>query len=171
MPNYLSADHIAAQAGNFEPQRKNNFLLTLVIPGGGGSEILQAALHKFPIPKVKNTVIRIEYGNEERKVAGPVEVTAETLEVKDFIDSPVMQTLVRWRNKVYDPQTGIINNVSAFKTTGTVSMLGPDGVVSQTWQLQGVWPEKITPASELSMESGENNLITVVLRVDRVVNA
>lgn len=50
---YISADHIAAQAGAFEPQRKNNFTLQISIPGGGNAKVIQQSLDSFPFPRIQ----------------------------------------------------------------------------------------------------------------------
>lgn len=164
MPFLVSAEHIAGQGGGFEPQRKNNF--TVVIPFM--DTILQQAIESCPLPIDENEVIDIRFGNEKRKVAGPASFNDLQLQVKDFIDSPVMQKLMTWRKKVYDPATGKIGLAKDYKQKGQLIMFGPDGSSPRKWDLFGVWPSRDDPGGGSMAESG-NNMITFTLQVDRAV--
>lgn len=165
MPNqFVSADHIAAAQGAFEPQRKNNF--TVVLPVGG--RVIQQSLHSFPLPKESNEVITIPFGNEKRKVAGPANFGAMALVLKDFVDKQTLKSLVEWRREVYKPNEGTIGYAKTYKKTGEVWMLGPEGSPVRKWKIYGVWPSDLNPG-EATMESGAQNMITVTLEVDKAV--
>jgi hypothetical protein len=161
---YVSADHIAAAAGGFEPQRQNNF--TIVLPVGG--RVIQQSLESFPMPKEENEVIAIKFGNETRKVAGPASYSELTLVVKDFVDQDTAKALLEWRRSVYNPATGQIFYASSYKKTAQVFLLGPEGSRIRGWQLSGVWPSKID-LGEGKMDSPSNNMITVTLQVDKAL--
>lgn len=161
---FVNADHIAAQAGGFEPQRKNNFTLYIEVLG----IIIQKALHSFPMPKEENEQISVNFGNEVRKVAGRASIANMDLVVKDFVDTQVGQTLLAWRRLVYQPKTGQVFWAKTYKKTGEVVMFGPDGTTLRTWNLIGVWPSKID-FGDGSMDQTANNMITVTLSVDKMI--
>lgn len=166
MPQLVSADHIAAEAGAFEPQRKNNF--SLIIPVDG-STLIQRSLDSFPLVKESNEpVLNVAFGNESRKVAGPAAFESVNLVLKDFVDQQVGKTMLKWRRKVYDPNTGEIGWAKDYKKTGEVVMFGPDGTVERRWKLIGVWPSAIDQGGG-DMNANENNKITVTLTIDKVI--
>ena len=158
----LNADHIAAQSGGFEPQRKNNFNLRLVV----GGEIIQQALQSFPLPQEASEVIRINRNNRKSKVSGIVDYDDLTLVLKDYADKPVMAKLLEWRRKVWDPKEEKIGLPSKYRCNGDVVMSAPDGTSVRRWELKGVWPSKVNPGGG-DMESNTQNLITVTLVVEK----
>jgi len=165
MPQLVSADHIAAEGGSFEPQRKNNF--TLVIPVDD-STLIQRALDSFPLAKEANDEIAINFGNEVRKVAGKATYESLQLVLKDFVDEQVAQQLITWRRLVYDPNTGAIGLAKDYKKSGEVIMFGPNGEVERTWEIIGIWPSKLDPGNG-DMNANENNKITTTLTIDKAI--
>lgn len=165
MPQLVSADHIAAEGGSFEPQRKNNF--TLVIPVDD-STLIQRSLDSFPLAKEANDEISINFGNEVRKVAGRATYESLQLVLKDFVDQQVAQQLITWRRLVYDPNTGAIGLAKDYKKSGEVIMFGPDGETERTWELIGIWPSKLDPGNG-DMNANENNKITTTLTIDKAI--
>ena len=63
MPITVSADHIAAAGGGFEPQRQNNFSI-IFSPPGPTDEVIRLSLKDFEIPGEESAQIDIEFGNE-----------------------------------------------------------------------------------------------------------
>jgi hypothetical protein len=171
MPELLSADHIAAQQVNsysaFEPQRKNNFTLRITVPGVEGT-VIQQSLHSFPFPKEANEPIIVNFGNEQRKVAGRATYDNLQLVVKDYADRPVMKTLIAWRRKVYTPADGKIHLASEYKANGNVDMFAPDGTLVRTWDLKGIWPSSMDPGGG-AMDENSQNLITITLAIDKAL--
>jgi len=166
MPIFVSADHIAAQNGAFEPQRKNNF--TLILEMGGDVELIQRSLDEFPIPKETNSPIDVNFGNEVRKVAGRATFEDLSLVLKDFVDQQVVEQMIQWRRQVYDPNTGVIGLARDYKKQGEVIMFGPNGETQRTWKLYGVWPSKLDPGGG-NMNANENNKITVTITIDKAI--
>lgn len=159
--NGLNADHIA---GALEPQRVNNFVVTM----GVGTTLIQKALSSFTLPKESNPPVVVPYGNEERKVAGAARYEQVTMELTDYIDSPVMQTIMAWREKVYNPKNGVIGYALQYKSQGYASLLGPDGAVSRRWRLMGIFPREVNPGGG-DMSSNTVNMVTVTFRVDKAI--
>lgn len=168
MPIFVSADHIAAQGGAFEPQRKNNF--TLILEMGGDIELIQRSLDSFPIPKEANEEIAVNFGNEVRKVAGRSTFENLSLVLKDFVDQEVVEQMIAWRRLVYEPSTGKIGLARDYKKQGEVIMFGPDGERQRTWKLYGVWPSKLDPGGG-DMNANENNKITCTLTIDKAIES
>lgn len=162
MAKYVSADHIAKQGGAFEPQRKNNFTVRI----SSGASLIQLALDSFPLPKEANGIIEVNYGNEVKKVAGIATFENLELVVKDFADQPVMQSLVAWRKRVYDAETGNIGLASNYKEQGEVTMMAPNGTLLRTWRIEGCWPSSMDPGGG-DMNANEPNKISVVITIDK----
>jgi len=169
MSELVSADHIAAQKGAFEPQRKNNFSLNFTIRDGTGvDKLIKQSLDSFTWPKEENTPIDIAFGNEKRKVAGVASFDNCELVLKDFADQPVMREIIKWRRKVYKPLTGEIGLAKDYKEQGEVVMFAPNGTLERRWKLMGMWPSKMDPGGG-DMNSNTNNLISVTITIDKAV--
>ena len=164
MAEFLSADHIAAQAGAFEPQRKNNFTLVFDF----NQRIYQQALHSFQLPKESNAPIAVKYGNEERKVAGVAQYEALTLVLKDYADQPAMAAIIEWRRTVYEPSTGVIHLAKEYKKQGQVKMMAPDGTLIRSWKLIGMWPSSADPGDG-AMDENTQNLVTAKIEIDKAI--
>lgn len=171
----LSAAHISAQAGAFEPQRGNNALLRIYgllddAPGPKGESVLTLSLQSFPLPSVTVEPQEVFWVNEKRKVAGMVNF--EDLEViyKDFVDAGTAQILKKWHEQVYNPANGKIGLARDYKKTGLIEMFAPDGSYSRYYSVQGMWPSMYNPGT-VDMTSGEPVLITVTLVIDKAYAA
>ena len=162
MPQLVSADHIGNTS--FEPQRKSNFTVRIPI----GSTLIQFSLDTFDFPKEANEVLKVNFGNEERKVAGRATYNNLNLVLKDFADQPVMQQILAWRRLVYNPANGAIGYASQYKRQGDAVWFGPDGSGSRRVTLVGAWPSSIDMGSG-DMNGNDQNKITAVITIDRVI--
>jgi hypothetical protein len=68
LTNPQSADHLAAQAGTFEPQRQNNFSIEIALDNAD-KDLIIMGLEGFSLPAVTNEQIVLNNQNEQRKVA------------------------------------------------------------------------------------------------------
>lgn len=175
MPDLVSADEIAAQAGRFEPQRTNNFSVAFTPPGAseGESKVIRMTLLTFPMPEETTESITIEYGNEKRYVAGKTEFGESNLVVNDYVDARVAEILNAWRRKVYDPETGVVGLARDYKIEGTVEMFGPgaDKVADsfmRTWTVIGMWPTSIN-FGEGNMDGNNQNTVEMTMRADKII--
>jgi hypothetical protein len=166
LSNPQSADHIAAAAGTFEPQRQNNFSVEVSL-GSADRDLIVMGLHGFTLPTQSNDIVEVEFQNEKRKVAGQVTVDEGSLVLKDFVDADTRGAILRWRKLVYDVQTGNIGLASSYKKTANVVMTGPDGSSTRVAKLVGAWPSA-DPAVELSSEGAEKLLMEVPIQVDKI---
>jgi hypothetical protein len=165
LTNPQAADHIAAEAGTFEPQRQNNFKLEIPLPGTD-KDYISMALHGFTLPQQTNEVVEVEFQNETRKVAGKATVEEGTMILKDFVDVDTLGAVLRWRKQVYDPQTGNIGRASDYKKTGYVILTGPDGEDERVAKLIGVWPSA-DPSFDMNMEGSDKILLEVPIQIDK----
>lgn len=167
---FLSANHIAAQAGAFEPQRSNNALL--FIDGledygeSGGQNYLTLSLDSFAIPRFTNEPIELGFLNQNRKVAG--QQTFETMEVsyRDFVDVPTADILLAWKNEVCDPFTGLVGLAANYKKSARIELYGPDGSVSRKYVVEGIWPTTIDNG-QIDMNGSDKLLIAVSFCIDK----
>lgn len=165
LTNPQAADHIAAEAGTFEPQRQNNFSLEIPL-SGTDKDYISMALHGFTLPQQSNEVTEVEYQNETRKVAGKVSVEEGNMVLKDFVDVDTLGAILRWRKQVYDPQTGKVGLAKNYKKTGYVILTAPDGSGERVAKLVGCWPSA-DPSFDLSMEGSDKILLEVPIQIDK----
>lgn len=167
LTNPTAADHIAAEAGTFEPQRQNNFSIEIALEEAD-KDLIIMGLQGVPLPNESNDEIEIQYQNEKRYVAGPYTVDSTTLSIRDFVDMDTRGALMRWRKKVYDPATGQMGLAKNYKKTANIIMTAPDGSEERVCKLKGCWPQAVT-GGNLSMDAGDQVLVEVTLRFDKVI--
>lgn len=165
----MSAAHLAAQAGAFEPQRQNNALLRIhgLATGAAGEDIVTLSLESFPIPKTAIEAMELDYLNEKRKFAGKVNVEDMTVVVKDFVDIATMSVLMDWFMQTYDPFTGQIGLAKNYKKKGTVTMYGPNGANDREFECIGLWINNFDPG-DVDMTAGDKKVINLTLSIDVV---
>jgi hypothetical protein len=166
LTNPQSADHIAATAGTFEPQRQNNFSVEFAI-GASDKDIIVMSHQGFPLPKESNEEVTIPYQNETRYVAGKYAVDAGTLVLTDYVDVDTRGAIMRWRKMVYDPATGIVGLAKDYKKTGYIVMTAPDGTRTRVCKLKGSWPQAVD-GGELTMDASDKVTMSVTIRYDKV---
>ena len=160
----MSAGHLAPSSGGFEPQRAFNW--TLILPGVSDPELVRLAVEKIQMPRVSNSVIRLRFQNQDRKVAGGASVDANAITVRDFVDKPVLKVLSDWRKQVHDMQAGIIGYASDYKKNATVQLVDPKGEVKRSFTLEGVWPSQLS-FTDLDYNSDSSEVkISMTLQVD-----
>ena len=171
MPVAISASHIAAAGGAFEPQRQSNFMLSLEPPGGGtgNRNALQLSLQAFPLPKYEIVIGTTRYVNEERKWAANVTYQNLQATFKDYVDTSTASILYTWSLLVFNPENGQIGLASQYKSQGTVQLFAPNGSSVRSWDLLGVWPSNFN-FGEGNMEgAATQNLIQVTFAIDQMI--
>jgi len=172
----LTAAHIAAQGGAFEPQRGNNGLLRIVgVPGNmvgpsKGEDILTLSLNGFGLPTVSVEALETSFLNEKRKIAGTANFEDIEVTYKDFVDIGTAHICKLWHEQVYSPYTGKIGLARNYKKSGTIELFAPDGSHLRYYFLQGLWPTSFTPGT-IDMTSAEPIMITMTLSIDKAFAA
>jgi len=169
-----SADHIAAQVGGFEPQRKCNWAIDFAIGDGNAEQILSLSLKASPFPKESNVKKSIKYFNETRHYAGSV-TPFDALNVRyhDYVDRATLAALYAWRRQCWDPNSGAIGLAAQYKKRGTLYFYPPnaiDGTTgARTWKLIGAWPVSLF-TDELDMDNdGDPVEISCEVSIDRAI--
>jgi hypothetical protein len=167
LTNPQSADHIAAEAGSFEPQRQNNFSLEIPL-GSADKDLIVLSVQSVPLPNESNDEVEIQHQNEKRYVAGQATVDTTSMTIHDYVDRDTRGAVMRWRKQVYDPATGQIGLAKNYKKTAYIIMTAPDGTEERICKLKGCWPQAVT-GGNLGHDGSEPVMIEVTLRFDKVL--
>jgi len=167
LANPQSADHLAAAAGEFEPQRANNFSVEFPLPGND-KDLIVMSLVSFAMPNENNEEVEMPFQNERRWVAGKASVDAATLTVRDFVDKGTRKAVMAWRKKVWDKATGKIGLAKNYKLNGYVILHGPDGSATRIAKAIGAWPQAVTQGTG-DYSTNDPIQIEVTLRIDKFV--
>lgn len=168
MVDKLNADHLAAQAGAFEPQRSYNWLLELTgaAVSSDDAEIIRLSLDSFAAPEEKNEPIEDHFLNESRFVPGKVSYETIPLVISDYVDVQTAAAMKRWSQKVQNPNTGKTGLAKDIKVEGRLLLFAPDGTLERVWILSGMYPEG-RKWGELDMSSNEAVKIECTMRYDK----
>jgi len=165
MPVNMTAGHLGAPAGGFEPQRTFNWVL--ILPGTRDPELIRLSVESVALPSIGTAQIHLRYMNEDIKVSGGASVDANSITVRDFVDRQTFAVLNAWMNEVHDPATGNIGYASDYKKQGTLQLVDPKGEVKRQIIAKGVWPSKLT-ASNLDYNNDSGVVkISLQLSVDK----
>ena len=162
-----SADHLAGEAGSFEPQRGNNFSVELALSNGDDKDVIIMALEGFTLPTITNEKVELHYQNGVVFVAGKAKTEDGSLVVKDFVDRDVLGAMLRWRKQVHNAKTGQIGYAKDYKVTGSLVMTGPDGTTERVCKLRGLWPLSDPKFTDFAMGSSEAIKLSLQLSCDR----
>jgi len=166
LSNPTSADHLAAEAGAFEPQRVSNWSLEIPLDGQD-KDVIIAALEAFKLPKITNEAIELHFQNGVTFVAGKAKTDQGSLTVKDIVDRDVLGALVRWRNAVYSVKTGKIGLAKDYKKTCYLVLTAPDGTYQRQCKLIGVFPPADPDYPDLNMTTSDKVVLTMPLSCDK----
>lgn len=167
-PNDMTGEHIAQQGGSYEPQRTNNFMLTIPnIPGDPTGQMFEFALEAGFAPNETQEPQEIAFQNEKYKVAGPISFEQGTVRYVDYVDPDVSGRLAQWRKMCYDADTGKVGLARDYKRNARLRMFGPAGGADKEWVMLGLWPSQVTWASSLDFASPEVNKIEVSFVYDK----
>lgn len=174
----MGANHIAAAAGDHEPQRSNNGLLYIVglntaVQGSGQGtgakdDVLTLALASFALPKVTMSPLELGYLNEKRKVAGRPTFDDLSVVFNDFVDVGIASILQKWWYLIYSPETGLMGLAAQYKKQALVKLYGPNGAFDREYELIGCWPSAFD-MGEIDQLGEDNVKITMTLTYDKYI--
>lgn len=169
MPVRVSADHIAAELGGFQPQLKSNFTLRMTPPGVDANlQIVELAMKTFPFPKSVTEVGTINYMNGQRKYPGRTTHPNFLLSLTDYVDQQTAAVMEAWRALVYDPITGRGGLCADIKRQATLIQFAPDGNSQRKWRLTGMFPAEYD-GGDGTMDDATANQINVTFSVDNII--
>lgn len=169
----------------YEPKRQNRWVLSITISdavknlaSGGDADLntmgeeLAFAAHTASRPQITYDQTELHRQNERFYVAGKPTWNEIEMEFYDYItgDKSAASILWNWANAIYNPLTGAMGYKYAYSTTATLSLLGPDGEVVESWGLFYLWPANVNWNS-LSSESSDVMNVSVTFRYDYAVMA
>lgn len=166
LTNPQSPDHLAQEAGSFEPQRVSNFSLEIPLDGAD-KEVIIMALESFTLPKITNDKIELHYQNGVVYVAGKAKSDDGNLVLKDMVDKDVLGAMMRWRNQVWSSKTGKVGLARDYKKTGYLVLVAPDNSTIRVCKLVGLWPTADPAFPDLNMTSNDKVVLTCPLSCDK----
>lgn len=167
----MNANHLAAMAGEFEPQRTNHFQITFQGPTGinpADSDLIRLTMDAGFLPSESSNEIELAFLNEKRYVAGSVSFEAGSITLKDMVDRDTAGAIVRWRQKVYEPLSGAVGFAAVYKCEGRITLLSPTGLELRQWRIVGAWPQSVNYGT-LDMGSDDNVKIECSIRYDKAI--
>lgn len=134
----------------YETQRLNEFELQIE----GFGEDMMFAVRNAPIPTSTSDVLETAYGNSVEKRAGSVTFNDVTIKVRDFVGPDIEAELVRWRNQVYDPETGVVGIKEDYVRQATLYIYPPgEDATPRKHKIVNIWPSTLS-LGEFSHEGG-----------------
>jgi len=166
---------------DYEPQRSNNFELRIYFKNGDklttvdrnleiGTDVAEKTLI-FDLQSVSGietdvNVLEIPYGNTKVKYAGLPSISGLEVVYNDYIGKSTERVLAAWHKLVFDPKSQFIGRASKYKKDGILIETAPDGTHARVWQLEGIWPSKISYGG-YDYSSGEVRKINLTLTIDK----
>jgi len=166
--SFPTADHLANEKGDFEPQRASNWEFEIAGLTANGGETIKLSMVSGALPNETNEPIELNYGNEKRYVAGKVNFETFPLVCRDYVDQSTRDDIIEWRRQVYDASTGAIGLASDYKKDATITLYDPEGTAIRRCRLKGCWPSAVNHGALSYEENGAIN-IEVTIRYDKPV--
>lgn len=148
----LGTDFYGGGSNNlqYEIMRKSHYKLDIQ---GIDSRI---ACQDVTFPRIELEPTEVFYYNDRIKLATKPNPGELTVEVLDFVGDTIVKQLWLWFTQVYDPVTRNMGYSSTYKRAGILSLFDPNGNLTRTWSLTGLWPKNSpTPSQAYSYEGGQ----------------
>lgn len=162
----MSAAHLAAQGGGYEPQRKFDF--EVEIYGIPGAETVKLSVLSFTVPTLENDDILLPYLNNVIHAAGQAKYGDGVVVCRDFVDEQTYSALFQWKKLVTDFTTKNIGFASSYKKQGDVILLAPDGSTERHIKLSGLWPSILKDNGLSHAEGTAVHEVEMTLKCDSV---
>lgn len=165
--NNYSAYHISQNSVEYNPQRKNNFMLIVdfnddmprvgtdvnstepadIISALDAQNQLILSLRTCDTPHVTQNAISISRGNSVIKFAGKPEFADMNFEVNDYIGGQIKDALLAWQNLSYNSKYDYIGTARRYKKHAQLLQLTPDGALVRYWEIEGMWLRDVAPGN------------------------
>lgn len=161
----LGAYHIANNGLEYNPQRKNTFMLIVhdlnnlprvgAVAGSTGTENVIAngqeqimiGLKSCSVPVITQSPIEIDRMNSKIKFAGKPTFNTLDMEAYDYMGSDVKDTLLAWQNLSYNGKYDYVGRAASYKKKCELLQLTPDAQIVRYWDIYGAWLGSVTPGS------------------------
>jgi hypothetical protein len=158
------ADLLMKMPFQYEPKRKNRFIITFPSSLGINSWYVESASR----PTIDITKKDIKFLNTETYVSGSFKWNEITVKLRDPIGPSASQAVMEWVRLHAESVTGRMGYAAGYKKDVDLEMLDPTGVAVEKWILQGCL---ITKASfgELSYTGDDLAMVDMTLQPDRCI--
>jgi len=158
------ADLLMKMPFQYEPKRKNRFILTFPSSLGINSWYVESTSR----PQWSNTPVEIPFLNTSTYVAGRFVWNTINVTFRDPIGPSAAQALMEWVRLHAESVTGRMGYAAGYKKDIDLELLDPTGVAVEKWILQGTF---LTDVNFDTLSYGEDGLatITATLRPDRCI--
>lgn len=157
-------------AEKFDVLRGNHF--TLTIPSTPGiftptGDLIVLSTTKATLPEYDTEEVVLNYGNTQIKLAGKTTLGEFTATFRNFLSESLIDNLLAWKQKVFDPTTGIMGIASSYKIDGAnLVEYKPDlATIVRTWKIDGLWISKLV-LGEFDYEKSDERLVEVTFKAD-----
>jgi hypothetical protein len=158
------ADLLMKMPFQYEPKRKNRFILTFPSSLGINSWYVESASR----PTIDIGKKEIKFLNTETYVSGSFKWGEITVKLRDPIGPSASQAVMEWVRLHAESVTGRMGYAAGYKKDVDLEMLDPTGVAVEKWILQGCL---ITKAAFGELGYGGDDLadISMTLQPDRCI--
>jgi hypothetical protein len=158
------ADLLMKMPFQYEPKRKNRFILTFPSSLGINSWYVESTSR----PKITIKDVEIPFLNTSTYVAGRFTWGDISVTFRDPIGPSASQALMEWVRLHAESVTGRMGYAAGYKKDIDLEMLDPTGVAVEKWILQGTFLKDVDFDT---LGYNEDGLITVkaTLRPDRCI--
>lgn len=183
----LGAYHIATNTTEYNPQRKNNFLLVVngldnlprvdsIDPSMGdlgevdyirdAQQQIILSLKSCDVPNITQSPININRGNSTIKFAGKPTFNDLNLEIYDYIGANTKDTLLAWQYLSYNSKYDYTGMASSYKKDCQLLQLTPDGTLVRYWEIKGAWLQNVQPGNFSMDDADAAQTVTATLTYD-----
>jgi hypothetical protein len=158
------ADLLMRMPFQYEPKRKNRFIMTFPSSLGINSWYVESASR----PSIDIGKKEIKFLNTETYVSGSFKWGEITVKLRDPIGPSASQAVMEWVRLHAESVTGRMGYAAGYKKDVDLEMLDPTGVAVEKWILQGCL---ITKASFGDLGYGGDDLamVDMTLQPDRCI--
>jgi hypothetical protein len=158
------ADLLMKMPFQYEPKRKNRFIITFPSSLGINSWYVESASR----PTIDITKKEIKFLNTETYVSGSFKWGEITVKMRDPIGPSAAQAVMEWVRLHAESVTGRMGYAAGYKKDVDLEMLDPTGVAVEKWILQGCL---ITKASfgEVGYSGDDLAMVDITLQPDRCI--
>ncbi len=158
------ADLLMRMPTQYEPKRKNRFILTFNNALGLNSWYVESTSR----PSIDISKKEIKFLNTETYVSGSFKWNEIGIKFRDPIGPSAAQAVMEWVRLHAESVTGRMGYAAGYKKNVDLELLDPTGVVVEKWILEGAWLTNVDFGS-LGYSTDGIAEINATLRPDRCI--